>query len=320
MKKISYNNLKKLSYGDEKLFGDNGVWAEANKNGTISFKIMKRIKKVNNIYLSPFRGTLGYYPQMSIKQAEEEARKVIKLCNEGIHPRKGAQSKEKSKLHRKPMEKKIIIIGAGGHATSILNIIYSLNYKVKAFVDNTKTSKSYNNIKVIDDKEAISKYYDYNFIVGVGDNYIREKIYKKYSKAINNIKFVTLIHKSAVISWNAEIEIGSVIMPNTTVGPNSKVGKFCILNTNASIDHDSLIGNFSSLAPGVNAGGGVQIGKNSFIGIGAKIKNNIKIGDDVIVGAASYVNSDIENNVICYGVPSRVKKKILKNNSSSVIF
>ena len=89
MKKITLYNLKKLKYGDHKLIGNYGIWAEANKNQTISFKIMKRIKKKNSVNLSPFRGTLGHYPQMGIKQAEKEAKKVLKLCNEGIHPRKG---------------------------------------------------------------------------------------------------------------------------------------------------------------------------------------------------------------------------------------
>ena len=88
MKKITIKNLKNLKYGDSKLIGNHGIWAEANKNQTISFKIMKRIKKINEKNYSPFRGTLGYFPSMSIEKAELEALKIIKLCNKGIHPRK----------------------------------------------------------------------------------------------------------------------------------------------------------------------------------------------------------------------------------------
>jgi UDP-3-O-[3-hydroxymyristoyl] glucosamine N-acyltransferase len=65
-------------------------------------------------------------------------------------------------------------------------------------------------------------------------------------------------------------------MPNAVIGPNSKVGKFCIINTNASIDHDCLMQDYSSLAPRVVTGGDVVIGKRTSISIGATIRNKIK--------------------------------------------
>ena len=135
--------------------------------------------------------------------------------------------------------------------TSILNIIDDFKYKVVAFVDNIKNYGKFNKIKLINDKEAISKYYDCEFIIGIGDNNIRRKLFKMYSEKIKRIKFATLIHDSAIISRNVKIEEGSVVMPNVTVGPNTKVGKFCILNTHSSLDHDCLMDDFSSIAPGL---------------------------------------------------------------------
>ena len=303
--KNNYKKFKNLKYGDNKLIGNHGMWAEANKNQTISFKIMKRIKKINETNYSPFRGTLGYFPSMSIEKAELEALKIIKLCNKGIHPRKKIFSNKGFKI-KETSKRKIVIIGTGGHTTSLLNIITTPPYQVVAFVDKLKTSKKFNKIRVINDEEAISKYYDCEFIIGIGDNNIREKLLKMYSKKIKRIKFATLIHDSAIISRNVKIEEGSVVMPNVTVGPNTKVGKFCILNTHSSLDHDCLMDDFSSIAPGVNTGGEVTIGKNSCIGIGAKIKNNITIGKNVIIGGASFVNKNIKNNLTCFGVPVKI--------------
>ena len=37
--------------------------------------------------------------------------------------------------------KKIIIIGAGGHACSVANIAFALNYKIVAFVDDKSQNK-----------------------------------------------------------------------------------------------------------------------------------------------------------------------------------
>jgi acetyltransferase-like isoleucine patch superfamily enzyme len=94
-------------------------------------------------------------------------------------------------------------------------------------------------------------------------------------------------------------------MPNAVVGPNTRVGRFCIVNTSASIDHDAAMADFSSLAPGAVTGGGVSIGRRSAVSMGAVIKHRVRIGDDCVVGAQSYVDKDLPDNVVAYGTPAR---------------
>ncbi len=209
-------------------------------------------------------------------------------------------------------DKQIIIIGAGGHSVSVANVALSAGYKIKCFVDKFKKSKSnllgYKIIKNLADIENQEKY---NYAIAIGDNYIRENIYKELLAEVPEQNFPKLIHSSATISLYVEIGNGSVIMPNAVIGPNSKVGKLCIINTNASIDHDCLMQDYSSLAPGVVTGGDVIIGKRTSISIGATIRNKIKIGNDTVVGANSYVNKELLSNIIAYGAPA---KKIRTRN------
>jgi acetyltransferase-like isoleucine patch superfamily enzyme len=94
-------------------------------------------------------------------------------------------------------------------------------------------------------------------------------------------------------------------VPNAIIGPNTRIGKFCIVNSQASIDHDGLMLDFSSLAPAAILGGNVRIGTRSAICIGSVIKQNIFIGDDSIVGANSYLNKDLSNNQVAYGSPAK---------------
>jgi sugar O-acyltransferase (sialic acid O-acetyltransferase NeuD family) len=313
MKKLNIKNLKLLKYGKGKLIGNLGIWAEANKNKTISYRLMKRIKKKSpHISYSPFRCTLGYFPDMSIKEAEQEAKKIITICNRGIHPRKKVAKNIEFSV-KKNLKKKILIIGTGGHAMSVSNIIQSLNYKIIAYVDNKNAGKKFNNIKIINDDDAIYKYSKQNFVIAIGDNDTREQVYKYYQEKNSTIKFPAVIHSSAVISFNTQILDGTVIMPNVTVGPNSIIEQFCILNTNSSIDHDCYIKSFSSLAPGVTTGGEVKIGKKSVVSLGSNIKNGITIGNNVLVGASSYVNKNIVKNVVSYGIPAKIIRKRKKN-------
>ena len=57
------------------LFGNYGLKAIKIPSGKTVFRIQKRIKSSN--YLSPFNGTIGSFPEMSIKEAELEALEYV---------------------------------------------------------------------------------------------------------------------------------------------------------------------------------------------------------------------------------------------------
>ena len=71
MKVLNLKNLKNLREHGIVLKGNYGVTALRNPNGSIAYRFQKRIKGRN-----AFEGTLGYYPQMSIKDAEKGGIKV----------------------------------------------------------------------------------------------------------------------------------------------------------------------------------------------------------------------------------------------------
>ncbi len=199
----------------------------------------------------------------------------------------------------------LIIIGAGGHAVSVANVAMSAGYDVRHFVDDGKVGVELLGVKVIGSLSELTEQSAFTFAIAVGDNAVRERIYHDISIRYPSLSFPPLVHASAVISVFTEIGEGTVVMPNCVVGPNSRVGKFCLINTRASIDHDCEMSDFSSLAPSVATGGGVRIGVRSAVSIGAAIKHGVTIGADSVVGACSYVNKDLPGNVVAYGVPAR---------------
>ena len=62
--------------------GNFGIKAKRNPNGSIAYRLKKRIKGKGVI-----SRTLGYFPQMSIKEAEREALRLSNLCQKGIEPK-----------------------------------------------------------------------------------------------------------------------------------------------------------------------------------------------------------------------------------------
>lgn len=203
------------------------------------------------------------------------------------------------------MTHKLIILGARGHALSVANVALAAGFNIAGFVDPGLAGNSLMNYPVADKCEFFGDTLEHYFAIGVGDNFVREKMFHDLTMRYPNVIWPALIHPSAVVSCNTSIEPGSVLMPLSMVGPNTKIKKFCIINSHSSIDHDGAMESFSSLAPGAVLGGSVSVGERSAISIGAVVKHGVKIGSDSVLGASSYLNINLENNCIAYGSPAK---------------
>lgn len=204
------------------------------------------------------------------------------------------------------MRKKVVIIGAGGHAKVIADIIEKSGDEIVGFLDDNKEigTTIINEYKVIGDLNnrftmAVTKE-NLEFIIAIGDNKKREEI--SHSP---NLKFYTAIHPSAQIGLDVEIKEGTVVMANSCINSSAKIGKHCIINTGAIIEHDNIIEDFVHISPNVALGGTVKIGKNTHVGIGSTIKNNITICENCKIGAGAVVVKDIEKEGTYIGVPAK---------------
>ncbi|MGY5580766.1 acetyltransferase [Vibrio cincinnatiensis] len=213
--------------------------------------------------------------------------------------------------------KNIVVIGSSGHARVIVDLIRKINeYNIVGFIDDLREPGELTlGIPVIgsesDLPNLINQYDIKGCIVAVGDNYTRKKIVDEIKKIAPSLKFFTAIHPSAIISEYVNIGQGSVVMAGAVVNSSVTIGEFCIINTRASVDHDCILSDFVSLAPNVALGGFCTIGKLSAVGIGSNLVHNVEIGENCVIGAGALVLSNIEDNVVSYGVPA---KKIKSRN------
>ena len=209
------------------------------------------------------------------------------------------------------MHKNVVIIGAGGHAKVIADIIKKSGDTIVGFLDDNKKIGEHIilNYKVIGnlaDRISISKSNpDYEFIIAIGDN----KKIKEISQLFK-LKFYTAIHPSAQIGLSVEIQEGTTIMANTCINPLAKIGKHCIINTGSIIEHDNVVEDFVHISPNVTLCGTVKVGALTHIGAGVTVKNNIDICGNCIIGAGAVVVKNIEEEGIYVGVPAeRMEKK-----------
>jgi len=198
---------------------------------------------------------------------------------------------------------KLIIIGAGGHGKVIADNALKNGYTDINFIDDCITGECIG-FPIIGTSADIENFADENtdFIIGIGDNKIREMIAEKH-----NVNWVTLIHPSAQIAFNASIGKGTVIMAGAVVNTSAVVGSHVIINTCVVVEHDNVIGDYAHISPKAALGGTVHIGRNSYVGIGGVVKNNINICDDSIIGAGAVVVKNIDYSGTYIGVPAREK-------------
>ena len=203
----------------------------------------------------------------------------------------------------------LVIIGAGGHARVVLDIAQSLNRPVAAFVDEHELLTPLDGVPVLKSIQMLTLGLErYEYIVAIGDNFVRARVTESLITAVPQIRFATLVHPRATIARTSFLDPGTVVMAGAVVNPGSRVGRHCIINTRASLDHDNEIGNFSSLAPGCVTGGNVRVGDFSAISLGASVIHGITIGTHSIVGAGAVVVEDVPDFSTVIGVPAHVSK------------
>jgi len=194
-----------------------------------------------------------------------------------------------------------IIIGAGGHASVIADILLSSGCVVKGFLDdNVAVGTFVLGGSVLGTVDSCSSYPECLFVIGVGDNCTRQSIARAYP-----LDYGVAIHPSAVLGRDVKIGCGSAIMAGCVINPRTTLGEHCIVNTSASVDHDCRIGDYVHISPGAALGGVVTVGSRTHVAIGACIRNVINVCDDVVVGAGAVVVKDITEPGTYAGVPAR---------------
>ncbi len=203
--------------------------------------------------------------------------------------------------------KKIIMVGGGGHALSILEM--APNHDVFLGYCDFKETPAMPIKYLGTDEEVFSKYSpnDYDILHAVV--YTSEVNLNLRSKLINKFKSftgATVIADTAVVTPNSKIGEGTVALHKSVVN-HASIGKHCIINTGVIIEHGVTIGDNAFLGTSAVVCGDAKIGNNVFIGAGSIIRDGVSICDNAIIGMGASVTSDITKSGVYVGTPAKMK-------------
>jgi sugar O-acyltransferase (sialic acid O-acetyltransferase NeuD family) len=195
----------------------------------------------------------------------------------------------------------LILIGAGGHAASCIDVIEFLDvFEIAGLVGTEAELQNdcmgYHVIATDTELPELAKQYQYALItVGqIESSLDRQRLYN-HALALG-FKLPTIISPNAYVSRHAILCNATIIMHGAIVNAGAKVGNNCIINSNALIEHDAMLADHCHISTGAIVNGTANIGTGSFVGSGSIIKQGVTLGSNCIVGMGIAVRHHYPEN------------------------
>lgn len=203
------------------------------------------------------------------------------------------------------MNKPVIVLGAGGHASVLVDMLRSHGVVPLALVAPAMEGGRVvlADIPLWHDEAQILTHRpdEVELINGIGSlpgNPLRAELFARYRalgyRFARVVSAKAMVSDYAVLEEGVQIMAGAIIQAGTLVGPNS------IINTGAIVDHDCHLGGDNHVAPGAVLSGGVVTGERVHIGTGASVIQGISIGAQAVVGAGATLTRPLGEKQIAY--------------------
>jgi UDP-perosamine 4-acetyltransferase len=212
------------------------------------------------------------------------------------------------------LPRRIVIVGAGGHARVLVDLLVSLgNYTIAGLTD--PNPRKHNTLllgyPILGGDELLPDLLCQGIdcaCLGVGsvraeDNRRRQELFQLTREL--GFTIPNLQHPRAIVSqfchWGNGVTVmaGAIINPGVTLGDNS------LINTGALVEHDCVLERHTHISPGAKLAGGVAVREGAYVGLGAAVRQGVQINRWATVGAGAVVLQDVPEGATVAGVPAR---------------
>jgi len=166
----------------------------------------------------------------------------------------------------------MIIIGAGGHAKTIVDALWQNGIHEGSYIDPDRQQWIEDaGYRRIEESEIPPRSKMVIGFVGLTVAALERRYRLMRDYMAQSHYFPPVIHPSATVSRLAQLTEGCHIMAGACVNAHATIGQGAVINTNAIVEHDSEIGYGSHIAPGAAVLGNANVGVFSFIGCNAVV-------------------------------------------------
>lgn len=209
-------------------------------------------------------------------------------------------------------EKPFILLGAGGHAKVLADLLLSQGEQIKGITNIDKSLYGKNvffDIPVLGPDEAVLQYSPdsvelVNALGSIRTTHMREKLFQYFFS--KGYSFPNLIHPTAFIGKAVQLGAGVQLMAGAYLQTGAKIADNVIVNTGALVEHDCGISAHAHIASRAVLAGGVCIGERTHVGAGAVVIQGLSIGKDCTIAAGAAIIRNVADNATVAGVPGRI--------------
>ena len=195
----------------------------------------------------------------------------------------------------------ILLIGAGGHAKSCIDVIEQEDkFRIIGLIGSpNEVGTHLLGYEVLGTDDALTELINLtNFaLIAVGQIGTNELRSTLFSKIVNiGFRLPVVMSPLAYVSPRANIGKGTVVMHRATINSGARIGDNCIINSHALIEHDVSVEDHCHIATSATINGGSTVGKSSFVGSGTTIRESINIGHSCSIGMGVSVRHNLLPN------------------------
>jgi len=194
------------------------------------------------------------------------------------------------------------VFGAGAFGRETCDAIVASDRAVSGFISDVSPERpvshpvvSLKDLGDLDDQEVV---------IAVSDPTARSEIARRLD--LQNARYGTVSHPLAGFGSGVSRGEGSIVLAQTFVSTNARLGRHCHINYGVTFGHDSVAEDFVTILPNATIGGEVRLCSRVTIGSGAVVLPRLTIGEGAVVGAGAVVTKDVEPGIVVAGVPARV--------------
>lgn len=191
-----------------------------------------------------------------------------------------------------------LIMGSGGHASSVAALCVAAGFKVAGLVEADARSceaarpgslRKFDVLFTDSDLQTV-RVTEFHIAMGIGAALgLKERLAILLGLARQGFSFPPIIHPSAVIDSTSHFGMGTQVMAGAIVQPDSELGTGVILNTRAVVEHGCSIGDGAHIAPGTVLCGNVTVGPCAFVGAGSVVRPSASIDGDAFIRMGSLI-------------------------------
>jgi len=194
---------------------------------------------------------------------------------------------------------KVIIYGGGGLSKMIIESVRVLGvYQIAGIIDDRmKKGEDVIGTPVLGGADILPELYKQglrmavNSVGGIGDYKVRLNVFHTLADA--GFICPPIVHPTAHVDPSAQLEAGVLVLAQSYVSGNARIGVGTLINNSVVISHDCQVGVCANFSPGAMIAGDAVIGDFTQVGMNATVSIGVHVGKECLIGNGATVKKDV---------------------------